>query len=207
MNRPILILSPHTDDAELGCGGTIARLASEGEVIYVKVFADCSTSNSNGWDGPALRKECEAALSVLGVGKDYIEFLDFPVRNFLSERQRILDSLVRMSFTNPKTVFIPCKQDKHQDHQVVSREAGRAFKHCTVLEYELLWNLPNMQTEYFVELSSANLEAKVKALSCYATQQNRSYFSHKFIVGLARARGVQSGLVFAESFQVERIVV
>ena len=65
--KRVLILSPHTDDAELGAGGTIARLLEEGKDIEYVVFSGCETSVPNGMPKDTLRKECKHAAELIGL--------------------------------------------------------------------------------------------------------------------------------------------
>jgi N-acetylglucosamine malate deacetylase 1 len=87
----VLILSPHTDDGEISCGGTIAKFIDEGKEVFYVAFSSCTKSVPLSFPDDVLKKECSAALDVLGIPKDYIFFFDFEVREFSKYRQQILD--------------------------------------------------------------------------------------------------------------------
>ena len=134
--KKILVISPHTDDGEIGCGGAISRFVREGcEIFYLALSH--SFLQSDGHTRSDLSGECKNALKVFGI-KSY-SILGFEARNFLRDRQRILDTFVQIKKEfNPDLVFVPISFDLHQDHQVVTEEARRAFsRDCTVLGYEM----------------------------------------------------------------------
>lgn len=188
----ILVLAPHTDDGELGCGGTISKLSKEHEVYYL-AFSSCNN--------PELIEEAKCATNILNVHG--IGFFDFPVRNFDKHRQEILDCMIKSrEEINPSMVFLPSLNDVHQDHQVITNEAMRAFKFCSLIGYEMPWNNPSFKTNYFVKLSDENIEQKCKALECYRSQSHRPYCNDEFIRSLASVRGVQVNTKYAEAFEV-----
>ena len=73
----ILVLSPHTDDAELGCGATISRLVREGNKVRVAVFSMCKESLPKGLAPYTLKTECIESLTSLGVLEEDILFYDY----------------------------------------------------------------------------------------------------------------------------------
>lgn len=205
-----MVLSPHTDDAELGCGGTIARLIREGSEVKIVVFSRCEDSLPPELPKNALEFECLAALSCLSVPSDNIDILTYKVRRFCDSRQSILDLLVAINRSfKPHTVFCPSPGDIHQDHRTVSEEAQRAFKHCTLLGYELPWNDSRFCCDLFVSLNLEDVSSKKSALMQYESQiqVNRDYFRPEFVEEWSRFRGLQSGTKFAEAFEVYRIRV
>lgn len=205
----VLVLSPHTDDAELGCGGSISRMIEEGKEIFVAVFSTCDESLPSEFEPGTLREECLNSLLSLGVKKENIFFMGYKVRFFKSERQPILEDLVRLkNKINPDLVFLPSLNDYHQDHVTIAEEGVRAFKNnCSILSYELSWNNTGFQNLLYIVLSEKNVEDKYQALSKYNSQNFRSYFTYDFIRSLAKVRGVSNGVNFAESFEVIRFKI
>lgn len=203
--RTILALSPHTDDSELGCGGTLARFAEAGCTVHVAAFSTCAES-LQGFAPDALEREFRASLMEIGA-KPIV--YHYPVRRLSEHRQAILEDIVKLrDAVKPDLVLIPSPHDLHQDHGVVSQEGLRAFKGCaSIWAYELNWNNITFDAEAFVALSSEHMERKWSALSKYRTQveMGRPYFDRRFIEGQARMRGVQIGAEFAESFEVLRL--
>jgi LmbE family N-acetylglucosaminyl deacetylase len=147
-------------------------------------------------------------MAELGVVGDDVEIWDFPVRHFPSLRQDILERFVALGRAwAPDLVLLPSSFDRHQDHETVAREGFRAFKRSSIWGYELPQNLVMFENSAFVSLTASQLDVKIKALSCYRSQQGRAYNGEDFIRGLARVRGVQAGVEFAEAFEVIRLIV
>lgn len=197
----ILILAPHTDDGELGCGATIAKYISEGKKLTYLAFSTCSQALPAHLPQDTLVTECKAATRALGI--ENLIFFDFEVRKLLFHRQEILEALIRVNQElQPQTVFLPARHDVHQDHQVVYAEGLRAFKNCNLLGYELPWNNFQFQPTYFEKISTEQLQAKQKALEEYHSQSQRKYMSPDFIRSLATVRGIQANAPLAEAFEV-----
>lgn len=204
-DKKVLVLAPHTDDGELGCGGTIAKLAAEGAEIYYMVFSSCSRSLPPGLASDTLEKEVANATVILGIPKNRLILLDYDVRTFNTFRQEILEDMIK--FRNefrPDLVFLPAKTDIHQDHEVISKEGIRAFKDINILGYEMPWNNLSFNTSCFSKLSEKTIQKKIEALREYKSQNHRPYFNEVFIRSLAYTRGVQIGADYAEAFEVIR---
>ncbi len=205
--RTVLILAPHPDDAELGCGGTSARLIEEGARVYCATFSLCEESLPTGWPKGVREVEARKAIQEIPIPQDDLLIYRFPVRRLADYRQEILDILVELnSRLVPDLVFLPLPDDLHQDHSTVAAEAMRAFKRTTMYAYEMPWNNIVFRTSAFVTLSEHHLERKVCALSHYESQRDRAYMSEEFTRSQARTRGVQIGVPFAEAFDVLRAV-
>jgi len=204
----VLILSPHTDDGELGCGGTIAKFIEEGKEVFYVALSTCEKSIPEGFPKDILKREVKEATKVLGIDSSNLILFNFEVRNFPSFRQEILETFVRIKDEiKPDMVFTPSSYDTHQDHRVVMEETIRAFKGCTILGYEQPWNNVTFDTTAFVPLNEKHINLKVKALLCYKSQLSRPYFNETFIRSLARTRGVQIDAKYAEAFEVIRWIV
>jgi LmbE family N-acetylglucosaminyl deacetylase len=209
--KRILVLSPHTDDAELGCGGTIIRLIEEGSKILWIVFSTAEESLPPGFAPDALEVEFKSVAQKLSLNSDNYRIYKYKVRHLHENRQEILEQLieVRNSF-NPDMVIGPSLNDFHQDHTVIANEMVRAFKtKSSIICYELPWNHVNFQTQFFVKLTEEQIERKISLLKSYKTQitKQRLYFSADFIRGLAITRGSQVDHKFAEAFEVIRSII
>lgn len=203
----VLVLAPHTDDAELGCGGTIARMLEKGVDLWVAAFSTARASLPAGADPDTLKVEFENAMSILGIPDERVLVYDYVVRELSYSRQEVLEELVKLrKDLDPEMVLIPSGSDLHQDHQVLHNEGLRAFKEITLWGYELPWNHITFPAQAFVTLEERHLEAKWEALQAYESQleKERRYFERDFIVGLARVRGVQVRSRYAEAFEVMR---
>jgi len=206
--KKVLVLAPHTDDGELGCGGTIAKLAEQGAEVFYMVFSICTNSLPKGLAPDTLSREVSAATLHLGIPNKNLILHDYDVRTFSTHRQDILDDLIKFrSEIKPDLVFLPAGTDIHQDHEVISQEGIRAFKQTNILGYEMPWNNLSFSTSCFVKLTEQLIETKIRALKEYESQNHRDYFNETFIKSLAYTRGVQVGCEYAEAFEVVRILL
>jgi LmbE family N-acetylglucosaminyl deacetylase len=206
--QTILLLAPHTDDGELGAGGSIARWAKEGHDIHYVAFSACETVVPDGWSKDVLRREVEAATNVLGIARDRLRVLDFEVRLFTANRQEILQTMVDLNRElSPDLVLMPSLDDLHQDHSVIAQEGLRAFKRTSILAYEIPWNNVSFETSCFVTLDEGHVQTKLEALRCYGSQSDRPYADPDFLRSQMRYHGVQAGTTFAETFEVKRWIL
>ena len=207
INNRVLVLAPHTDDGELGCGGTISRMVEEGREVYYAAFSTAAESVPPPFPPNILEKEVREGTKVLGIPAANLLVYKYRVRHLPDMRQEILEELVRMKREiDPATVFLPSAQDLHQDHQTIHIEGLRAFKTVTVLGYELPWNNLSFDCRHFCVLTREHVQTKVAALRCYQSQQHRPYTQEDFIWSWARTRGGQIMVEYAEAFDVLRWV-
>lgn len=206
--QTILVLSPHTDDSELGCGGTVARFIEEGRNIHVAAFSACEKSVPPECPPDILVTEWHQALNILGVPAENRTLFHYPVREFPQYRQEILDRLITFrDQLKPDLVFLPSRDDLHQDHQVIAMEGLRAFKGTSILGYEIPWNNILFETRSFVHLEERHIHQKIAALKCYKSQAFRGYASSEFVFSLARTRGIQIEIPYAEVFEAIRWII
>jgi hypothetical protein len=176
--KKALVLAPHTDDGEFGCGGTMARLADAGcEVRYV-AFSIATRSLPEGFPPDTLAREVREATQELGIPEERLTVHDFDVRTFPERRQDILELLVAMW------------------------EEWRT----TILGYEIPWNNFDFSYQWYVSLERRHLERKVAALEKYASQQHRRYADPEYVWNVARTHGVNVNREYAEVFQVYRVI-
>lgn len=196
--KNVLLLSPHTDDIELGCGGTVSKLLENKCVIHWVVFTRPRTEVVN---------EFLEVTKMLGMNT--YEILEFKIRDLQIHRQEILDKLISIkNVFNPELVICPSINDFHQDHQVIASETIRAFKtSSSIISYELPWNYITFNTQLFCKLRKYHVDQKWEFLRHYKTQMEKRYFDKEAIYGLARIRGVQCDSDYAEAFEVIRWIV
>jgi LmbE family N-acetylglucosaminyl deacetylase len=207
----ILILSPHTDDAELGCGGSISKFLEEGHRVYWVVFSTAENSLPENLPPDTLVKEFKNVVNHIKLKEDAFTVFRFPVRRLSEYRQEVLENLIKIKKQfNPELVIGPSLNDLHQDHIVVANEMIRAFKSSSsILSYELPWNHISFNTQFFVKLNESQINQKIDLLRFYKSQFaiKRFYFSEDFIKGLAMTRGAQINNQYAEAFEVIRWII
>ena len=206
--KNVLVLAPHTDDGELGSGGTISYLLEKKAKVYYAAFSTASDSVPSGLPKDILKTEVINATRQLGIEKENLIVFDYQVRKLNYSRQDILEDLIKLrNSVHFDLILMPSLNDIHQDHLTVSQEGLRAFKTCSILGYELIWNNLTFNTTCFVRLEERHLQNKINALKSYKSQNGRDYISSDFIKSLATARGVQIGAKYAEAFEVIRLVI
>lgn len=207
-NKRILVVAPHTDDGEFGCGGSIARFIEESTEVYYLALSTAVESVPPGMPPNTLEIEVREATKVLGIPKENLIVCKYPVRKLNYHRQDILEELIKIRLEiRPTMIFTPAPGDLHQDHATVTQEVIRAFKEFTVFGYELPWNNITFSTQAFIRLSRKHVGFKVSALHVYKSQSGRPYAEPSFIKSLAQTRGVQIGTEYAETFEIIRSVI
>jgi LmbE family N-acetylglucosaminyl deacetylase len=206
----VLVVSAHTDDMELGAGGTVRQLVNNGVHVKSIVFSDCRGSvDTSMFPEDILAKECAAAAKDLGITD--LEIHQLPVREFPTHRQEILEILYKTRNENKyDLVFTHWIGDLHQDHRVTANETNRAFMKTdtTVLAYEVPGNCPGFTPQVFVPMTEEEVKQKVKMLQSYESQvAKRGYFEINAIKSLMGYQGNHVGAQYAEAFVQHRGVV
>ncbi len=200
--KKVCFIGAHPDDIELGCGALIARIAGKADVR-------CITFSDNR-KNPALTHlipEHYASMQTLGVPQDHVELLDFETRRFQERRQDILEAMIGiMRKEDPDIVFVHTKSDVHQDHQVLTQEALRAFRGRTVLGFDVIRSSYGFFPEFLVGVDEEDVEKKLAALAQYKTYAGKYYFSPE----VTKATLIRNGAIcerhYAEGFDILRIV-
>ena len=178
----VLILAPHTDDGELGCGGTIAKLLEDGSNVYYVAFSTAEESLPVGMKKDTLKLEVQEATKVIGIKRENLFIFNYEVRKLNYVRQEILEKLIELKRKIKfDLVFMPSLHDIHQDHSTIATEGVRAFKTTRILGYELIWNNLSFDTTSFSILEERHIRKKIDALQAYKSQEGRTYMDEKFI--------------------------
>lgn len=203
--KRVLILAPHGDDGELGCGGTISRLIEEGADIFYACFSICEKSIPKEFSPTTLETEVRKATMEMGIESKNLILNYYPVRKLQEYRQEILERLIKMrDELSPDIIFMPSSFSLHQDHILIYREGMRAFKHSTCFGYDLPWDSLKFATTAFFKLDKRHVEKKCKVVGIYKTQKYRAYCDEELIFSLARIRGAQVITEYAEVFEMIR---
>jgi LmbE family N-acetylglucosaminyl deacetylase len=201
----LLCLGAHSDDIEIGCGGTVLRLAEEIEDLEVCWIVFSATEIR------AAEARASAASFLNGVSAKRIDVFGFRDGYFPFQGAEIKDCFERLKHQfDPSLIFTHWQGDAHQDHRLLSQLTFNTFRDHMVLEYEI----PKFETDtsspaFFVPLTRGHLQRKVDTiLHHFASQQNRNWFSEETFKALARLRGIgchaQEGV--AEAYYARKIV-
>ena len=218
-----LIVAAHPDDDILGCGGILSKFKNKVQfkVLFICEGSSCRFVNpecSQAKESIQLRNSyARSALSSLGVNN--VEFQNFPCGRLdqvpLLDINKVIERSIR-SFS-PDVVFTHSPNDSNQDHVKVYHSSVIATRPQvtsgvrSLLSYEVLtsseWSfLTTFKPNYFVQLNKANVLDKWHALSHYLTEVGDYPYprSKQGIITQSSYRGMQSGFLYSEAFQIIR---
>ena len=110
----ILVIAPHTDDGEFGCGGSIAKFVEEGRSVFYVAFSTAEESVPHGMPKNILEIEVREATRILGIPEGNLIIYKFQVRRLNYHRQEILEELIKIKRDiNPDVLFLPSPHDLH----------------------------------------------------------------------------------------------
>jgi LmbE family N-acetylglucosaminyl deacetylase len=187
-----LFLVAHIDDAEISCGGLIAKLIERGDFVHVLSLTDT-------YNDINLYDEFEASMKLLDV--DIYQTDYFKTRKLNQFPNEIAD-LARYWVSGFDYVFTHSVNDRHDDHRTVAEQVRRVVNGNLIT-----FMTPCNGTEdsnYFVELNDQQLEKKLEAVACYRSQIHRPYMQPDFIRAQAIYNGVKCGKQYAEGYHIIR---
>jgi LmbE family N-acetylglucosaminyl deacetylase len=201
----LLCLGAHADDIEIGCGGTVLRLAVEVPDLIVRwiVFSGAGLREAEARNSAAafLENVSEKQIEVLGFRDGYFPFQGADIKDCFEALKRAFD---------PSLILTHWQGDAHQDHRLLAEFTHNTFRDHLVLEYEIpKYDGDLGNPAFFVLLSQAQLRRKVEIIARhFPSQRGRSWFSDETFRAIARLRGIgcnaPEGL--AEAFYARKIV-
>lgn len=201
----ILCLGSHSDDIEIGLGGTILRLLSSSrnrEVVWV-VF-----SSGNERDHEA-RKSAELFLEQ--AEKKEIIVNDFRDGFFPFDGARIKDFFESLKRVAPDLIFTHNRKDAHQDHRLISELTWNTFRDHLILEYEIpKYDGDLGQPNLFAPLEQEIYEKKARFLmQVFQTQRLKQWFNQETFLALMRLRGMECNAPsgYAEAFYCRKLIL
>jgi LmbE family N-acetylglucosaminyl deacetylase len=200
--KRVLFIGAHPDDIELGAGALIHNIGSKSEIL-------CVTLSDN--QRNALLKnvveEHRASMAVLGVRPENDIIETFETRKFPNARQEVLEYLLKLKREfRPQIVFCHSQNDIHQDHNVVTQEALRAYRGLTVLGFDVVRSSYNFFPHFMVEVTGGDVDKKIEALSQYKTYHDKYYFDPELLRATMTRHGALAERDYAEGFDILRVV-
>ena len=200
--KNILFIGAHPDDIELGCGAFLHQILPHSQVLCVTL--------SDNQKNPNLKnvvQEHLASYAVLGVPQERVIIEQFETRKFPDKRQEVLEYLLKLRKDfKPDMVFVHTRSDIHQDHNVVTEEALRAYRGTTVLGFDVVRSSYGFFPHFLVEVSQADVDAKLAALAEYKTYTDKYYFDPSLLRATMVRHGALAERPYAEGFDILRIV-
>lgn len=231
-NEKLLVVAPHADDEILGCYGLIKKVKKLGGKVYVQILTmggykkvDSSFVSKETWNKEFLK--VSKLLKIDGHDimfyEDDFQYLDtIPRKNLINYLET--ESKISLFKIKPTMVALPTIFSSHQDHTqaykaVISSlrmQPQDQFKSPKlIISYEspeyYFWSpyieFGKFSPNFFLELSDTEIQNKIDALSIYQSQLMKGKRDAKKIIALATIRGSESGVKFAEAFNVHRMIL
>ena len=204
--RTILCLGAHSDDIEIGAGGTLLTWIGQGHRLHILW---CVLSGV----GPRGEEARRSASDFLhGVANPCVDVMQFKDGFFPSQSEEIktwFEGLKKK--IDPDLILTHRRDDAHQDHREVSRHTWNTFRDHWILEYEIpKWDGDLGQPNLYVPLSSQMLERKTRLLMAhFGSQRSKHWFDEETFRGLARLRGMECRApeYYAEGFFARKLML
>jgi LmbE family N-acetylglucosaminyl deacetylase len=202
----VLCLGAHSDDIEIGAGGTLLSWLEQGIRLDVH-WCVLSGINERGTEARA------SATDFLASAADRsIEIMSFRDGFFPEQGEEIkvwFESL--KGRINPDVILTHRHDDAHQDHRQVSHLVWNTFRDHLVLEYEIpKWDGDMARPNLYVPVSAAIMQRKVDLLMSYfGSQRSKQWFDPETFLGLARLRGMEcrASERYAEAFVARKLLL
>lgn len=201
--KNILCLGAHSDDIEIGCGGTLLKWIRARPNLNLRwvVFSAEGKRRAEAQSG--------AKAFLKGAGREEVTVKQFKTSFFPFEGAAIKKyfETLKTSF-EPDVVFVHHREDRHQDHRFLCELAWNTFRRHLILEYEIPkydgdLGAPNL----FISLDEPTAHRKAKEICrIFRTQKDRHWFSEETFLALMRLRGVECSSRYAEAFYCRKML-
>lgn len=199
----ILVLSPHADDGEIGCGGTIIKKLAAGHEVKWIVFSNYRVADKS-YD--IVAKEFKASMKTLGV--EDCKLLNFFDSQFESSMTRVRQIIYDAVHTyKPDVVYAPIETSGHEDHRAVAIATKDVINRidAVVLGYPVLGDIINPNE--FEILTEEHVNQKLDAIMCYKSQvKTRPWFNRKNMLTTVTAWASRTSHAYVEAFELMKRV-
>ncbi|WP_328521969.1 PIG-L deacetylase family protein [Kribbella sp. NBC_00359] len=205
----LVALGAHPDDIEIGCGGTLLKLAESVPELTAEFVIATGTSLRL----EEARRAAELFLPDCEVTVTSAELPDGRLPSYWNETKELLEATARGCNTGsgrrPDLVLAPSRTDAHQDHRLIAELAPTVWRDQLVLHYEIpKWDGDISRPWLYVELTEEQLREKVARLhKAYPSQVPHDWFDEEVFAGLARLRGMECRAKYAEAFTTAKAML
>jgi LmbE family N-acetylglucosaminyl deacetylase len=199
--KKVLCLGAHADDIEIGCGGTLLKMARDTPDLEVQWIVFSAGGRRT------LEAQRSARDFLRNAARNKIVVKQFRASFFPFEGRKIKEFFETLKSFHPDLVFTHYRDDRHQDHRVLSDLAWNTFRNHLIFEYEIPkydgdLGMPN----FFIPLSEGLTREKVgNVCRHFQTQSNKHWFSKDTLFALMRLRGIECCAKYAEAFYARKI--
>jgi LmbE family N-acetylglucosaminyl deacetylase len=186
--KRVLCLGAHSDDIEIGCGGTVLRMIEESkniEFYWLVLSSNPKRAKEAERSANAFLRGARRKTVVVKSFRDgFLPYIGAPVKEIFEE--------IKKTFF-PDVIFTHFRQDLHQDHRMACELTWNTFRNHFILEYEVpKYDADLCSPNFFVPLSNGQARKKVSGLMRYfGTQRNKQWFSEDLFYSLMRLRSIE----------------
>ncbi len=200
----VLCLGAHSDDIEIGCGATLLQLARSKQRVEFRWVV---------WSGAGARaaEARQGARKFLGdATANAVRLHEFRDGYFPAQYTAIKDEFETLAREfKPDLVFTHARDDRHQDHRIISDLTWNSFRDQVILEYEIpKWDGDLSRPNFYVPVTRSGALRKTKALmTVFGSQRSKDWFSEETFLGLMRLRGMECRApgAYAEAFHSRKV--
>jgi LmbE family N-acetylglucosaminyl deacetylase len=201
----VLCLGSHSDDIEIGCGGTILQLLSANSNLTV-VWVVFSSSKDR-----EREAHYSAELFLENAKRKEIVVNNFRDGFFPFEGAGIKDFFEGLKSVSPDLIFTHSRNDAHQDHRLIAELTWNTFRDHLILEYEIpKYDGDLGQPNFFVPLDQEIYQKKIRyIMDAFETQHAKRWFEQETFLALMRLRGMEcvAPSSYAEAFYCRKLVL
>jgi len=207
-NSPLklLCLGAHSDDIEIGCGGSVIKLLESNPKSAVDWVVFSSTRGRAEEARVSaelfLEKANKKRITVKSFQDSFFPYIGAEIKTYFEELKRTV---------SPDMIFTHFRHDLHQDHRLISELTWNTFRNHLILEYEIIkYDGDLSNPNVFIHLDREDALKKVEhILRVFNTQGHRSWFTEDAFMSIMRIRGLESNASekFAEGFYCRKIVI
>ncbi len=204
-NKPlrVLCLGAHSDDIEIGCGGTVLRLSESRPVEFTWVTFSAGEIREKEAKKSAnlfLEKAISKEVIVKDFRNGFFPYTAVEIKNYFETLKGL---------AQPDIIFTHYGKDLHQDHRLISELTWNTFRNHWILEFEIPkydgdFGTPNV----FFELDEETTRKKINyILESFPSQKDKHWFTAETFSSVLRLRGVESATSFAEAFYCRKMLL
>ena len=202
----VLCVGAHSDDIEIGCGGTILRLAEEhpGTVFHWVVFSAIGVREAEARRAASLFVRATALKEPLlkTFPDGFLPYEGAKIKAVFEELKEVI---------HPDLIFAPYRKDAHQDHRLMAELTWNTFRDHLILEYEIpKYDGDLGQPSVFVPLEDEVCQTKVRhIMDAFQSQHTKRWFQPNMFLSLLRLRGMECNAPsgYAEAFYCRKLVL
>jgi LmbE family N-acetylglucosaminyl deacetylase len=200
----ILCLGAHCDDIELGCGGTLLTILKARRDVAVRWIVFSSTKERAREAAKAaglfLKNARARAVKIEAFTDGHFPYQGPDIKRYFEALKRTV---------SPSLIFTHYRDDRHQDHRLISDTTWQTFRDSMILEYEIPKYDGDLGTpNVFAHLDTPTCERKIRFIvQSYKTQHAKPWFTGETLRALMRLRGVESRARYAEAFYGRKLIL